>query len=55
MDGVPWEYWRWEIIGETGWTLDYVDALPVGDFVEWLQVRDGRAKARRFLARKDKK
>ena len=30
-----------------GWTLDYIDALTIDDFHEYLQVRDGIAKARK--------
>ena len=26
-DSMPHEFWRWELIQETGWTLDQVDAL----------------------------
>lgn len=47
---MPWEYWRWELVKETGWTLEYVDALSVGDFAEWIQVRDGKAKANKSLS-----
>jgi len=47
---VPWEYWRWQLVSETGWTLDVIDAMPVSDFAEWIQVRDGKAKASRTLA-----
>jgi len=38
-------------VKETGWTLDYVDALSVADFNEWLQVRDGTGKARKTLVK----
>ncbi|MDD3948751.1 MAG: hypothetical protein PHT43_04740, partial [Anaerolineaceae bacterium] len=49
--GLPWEYWRWELVKETGWTLEYVDALSVADMNEWLQVRDGMSKARKTLVK----
>ena len=49
--GMPMEFWRWELVKETGWTLDYVDALSVADFNEWLQVRDGTGKARKTLVK----
>ena len=26
------------------WTLEYVDSLSMGDFYEYLQVRDGKGK-----------
>lgn len=47
---MPWEYWRWELVRETGWTLDVVDALSLKDFAEWIQVRDGKNKAGKSLA-----
>lgn len=34
------------MVKETGWTLDYIDALPVSALHEWMQVKDGIAKAR---------
>ncbi len=51
---MPWEYLRWELVDETGWTLDVIDALSVNDFAEWIQVRDGKAKAKRSLAERHK-
>ncbi len=47
---MPWEYLRWELVDETGWTLDVVDALSMRDFSEWIQIRDGKAKAKKSLA-----
>ncbi len=49
--GMPWEFWRWELVKETGWSLEYVDALSVKDFQEWVHVRDGKRKAERSLVR----
>lgn len=48
---MPLEYWRWELVKETGWTLEYIDALSVADLHEWMQVRDGKAKANKSLLR----
>ncbi len=42
---MPDEYWRWRMVMETGWTLDQVDALTVEQWHEYLQYRDGLAKA----------
>ncbi len=42
---MPDEWWRWRLVRETGWTLDYIDSLSLADFHEWLQVEDGRAAA----------
>jgi hypothetical protein len=39
------EWWRWHIARETGWTLEYIDALSVKDFHEYLQITDGENKA----------
>jgi len=49
---VPWEYWRWELVRETGWTLETVDALSVRDFAEWLHVRDGKNKASKTVVKR---
>jgi hypothetical protein len=51
-DKIPWAYYRWEIAREFGWTLDYVDALTLGNLQEYFQVRDGIAKARGSLLNK---
>ena len=48
-DVMPHEFWRWELVQETGWTLDQVDALSVKDWNDWLHIRDGKAKARGFM------
>jgi hypothetical protein len=39
----------------TGWTLDYIDTLPLGKIHERIQVLDGRNKAREELAKKGNK
>ena len=46
-DPVPWAYWRWELVERFGWTLDYIDSLALDDFNEYMQVCDGKAKARK--------
>jgi hypothetical protein len=43
---IPGEYLRWKMAKEYGWTLDYIDNLPLDDFHNWLQIIDGEAKAR---------
>ena len=52
-DSMPHEFWRWELVQETGWTLEQVDALSVKDFNDWLQIRDGKAKARATMRNKN--
>lgn len=49
---MPHEYWRWQLVEETGWTLEQVDALSIADFNEWLQVRDGKAKAHKSILKR---
>jgi hypothetical protein len=39
----------WRLVEETGWTLDYIDSLPLEKLHEWLSIQDGQAKARRKL------
>jgi len=42
----PLEVIRWQMAERFGWTLEYVDALNLKDLHEYLQIEDGRAKAR---------
>jgi len=37
---------KWKIIKLTGWTIDYIDALPIAKIYEFLQIEDGMTKAR---------
>ena len=55
MAGMPYEYHRWEIVKETGWSLEYIDALSLGDYFERFQVQDGISKARNSKLVKMKK
>lgn len=34
---------RWQIAKETGWTLEYLDALSFEDVFEWLSINDADA------------
>ena len=43
---MPLEVIRWTLAERFGWTLDYIDALSMGDIHEYLQIQDGRNKAR---------
>jgi hypothetical protein len=38
---------RWSIAERFGWTLEYVDTLALSEVHEWLQIEDGRSKARK--------
>ena len=37
---------RWELAEKFGWTLDYIDSLPLADYHEYLMINMGRNKAR---------
>lgn len=43
---------RWQLAEKFGWTLDYIDALPVSELHEFLQVQDGLAHASRSIIKK---
>jgi len=40
------EMLRWNLAERFGWTLEEVDALSVSDLFEFIQIVDGRGKAR---------
>lgn len=40
------ELMRWTIAERFGWTLEYVDGLSMADLHEFIQIEDGRIKAR---------
>lgn len=42
---MPLEWWRWQLARETGWTLDYIDDLSLGDWRDYWQILDGEGKA----------
>jgi hypothetical protein len=48
---VPFEAWRWKIVEDTGWTLEYVDSLTLSDMREYMQVLDGTQKAQTSILR----
>lgn len=39
-----WRAMRWQIAKETGWSLEYIDNLSLGDEWEYLQLKDADAK-----------
>jgi len=41
----PSELVIWTIAERFGWTLDYVESLPLGRLCEYYQIADGRTKA----------
>jgi len=38
----PWEYTRWVLAKEFGWTLPEVDALSLRDMQQWKDIAAGR-------------
>lgn len=36
---------KWRVVKMTGWTLDYIDSLPLGKLYECVQIEDGLTKA----------
>jgi len=40
---------RWDLAKEFGWTLDYVDSLPLSEIHEYLQIQDGLAHYRKSI------
>jgi hypothetical protein len=40
------ELLRWNLAERFGWTLDEIDALSMADLAEFIQIEDGRGKAR---------
>jgi hypothetical protein len=52
---MPLEAIRWRLVMDTGWTLEYVDALSLGDLQEYFQVMDGMNKGRSSLFTRPKK
>jgi len=41
----PYELKRWILAERFGWTLKYIDSLSQADWLEFLQVEEGRKKA----------
>lgn len=45
---------RWELIEATGWTLEYVDSLPLAAYWEWVAVKGGRNQGQAWNQRRTK-
>jgi hypothetical protein len=37
---------KWQVIESTGWTVDEFNQLPLGELWEYVNILDGRAKAK---------
>jgi hypothetical protein len=44
--GVPADVITWQLVEQTGWTLEYIDSLPLARVHQWLSIQDGLSKAR---------
>lgn len=43
---MPKEFYEWELVFKTGWTLDYIrKELSMQDYHAFLQIRDAKSKA----------
>ena len=42
---MPYELLIWDMAEKFGWTLDYIESLPVAKLMEYMQVIDGRNEA----------
>ncbi len=42
----PPELITWQMVKETGWTLEYIRGLSMQDFNDYMQIKDGLSKAR---------
>ena len=42
---MPMEYFDWKMALDTGWTLDYIRALPYSDYLEYIEIKDAIYKA----------
>lgn len=40
------EYTIWELIFKTGWTIEYIEALPMARLRDYINIMDAQAKAR---------
>jgi hypothetical protein len=40
------------LVERFGWTLEYIDSLPLGELVDYWQIMDGRKQAEHSVNRK---
>lgn len=45
---LPIKYIIWKIAFDTGWTLEYIESLPMSRYVDYIQIKDGIFKARNY-------
>lgn len=46
-ESAPVELTIWRMAEVFGWTLDYINSLPLAKLQEWAAFEDGKAKARK--------
>jgi hypothetical protein len=51
---VPLVVILWQIAERFGWSLEYVESLPMSRLAEYEQIEDGRAHSRNSLFRRGK-
>jgi hypothetical protein len=51
---MPAPYSIWRMAEQFGWTLDYIDSLPLARWHEHIQIEDGRAHHRNSLFNKSR-
>jgi hypothetical protein len=48
---LPLEWWQWEMARKFGWTLEYIESLPLGRLHQYWQIQDGEGKAQAQLSK----
>jgi hypothetical protein len=43
----------WELAERFGWTLEYIESLPLAKLHDWEQILDGRTKGKAERQRRD--
>jgi len=49
---VPAETVIWDLVERTGWTLEYIDSLPIQKLHDWLRIDDGKGKAHQSMRKR---
>jgi hypothetical protein len=44
-EDIPDEVVRWRMAETFGWTLEYIDSLPMAELIEYMSVMDGKSHA----------
>jgi len=40
---MPWKALRWHLAELTGWKLEYIDSLEMGEILEWFALKKGQS------------